>query len=142
MTVSVHDEPIELGSRLELFVDEPLVGSLDGARLELGALRDEGPVFRFDREWEGPFFGEVFEFNFSTSAAGGVRVETQREDGTPVEGYTLDDCVEQIGNEFDRRVTWKREGGATSDVSILAGESVRLRFPLIDADLFAMRFSL
>jgi hypothetical protein len=88
------------------------------------------------------FAGEALELNFSTSAAGGVRVEIQREDGTTVEGYALDDCVEQIGNELDRRVTWKRDGGATSDVSSLAGESVRLRFQLIDADLYAMRFSL
>ena len=81
------------------------------------------------------------ELNFSTSAAGGVRVEIQREDGTAVEGYAWDDCVEQIGNELDRRVTWKRDGGATSDVSALAGEVLRLRFELVDADLFAIRFS-
>ena len=87
------------------------------------------------------FAGEALELNFSTSAAGGVRVEIQREDGTAVEGYALDDCVEQIGNELDRRVTWKGDGGATSDVSALAGEVLRLRFELVDADLFAIRFS-
>ncbi|MCH2106389.1 MAG: hypothetical protein MK291_07100, partial [Planctomycetes bacterium] len=86
------------------------------------------------------FEGDRLELNLSTSAAGGVRVELQREDGTPYEGYALADCVEQIGNELDRVVTWRREGGRTSDVSALAGEVVRLRFHLVDADLFAMRF--
>jgi len=86
------------------------------------------------------FEGDRLELNLSTSAAGGVRVELQREDGTPYEGYALADCVEQIGNELDRVVTWRREGARTSDVSALAGEVVRLRFHLVDADLFAMRF--
>ncbi len=87
------------------------------------------------------FEGDALEINFSTSAAGGVKVELQREDGEPIEGYSLADCVEQIGNELDRRVTWRREGGATSDVSQLAGEAVCLRFHLVDADLFAIRFT-
>ena len=86
------------------------------------------------------FEGDRLELNLSTSAAGGVRVELQREDGTPYEGYALADCVEQIGNELDRVGTWRREGARTSDVSALAGEVVRLRFHLVDADLFAMRF--
>jgi hypothetical protein len=87
------------------------------------------------------FEGDALEINFSTSAAGGVKVELQRKDGEPIEGYSLADCVEQIGNELDRRVTWRREGGATSDVSQLAGEAVCLRFHLVDADLFAIRFT-
>ena len=51
------DDVVELGSRRELFVDRFLIESLEGARLELGTPRDEGPVFQFDRPWEGPFSG-------------------------------------------------------------------------------------
>ena len=86
------------------------------------------------------FEGGALELNFSTSAAGGVKVELLGEDGESIDGYSLSECVEQIGNELDRRVTWRRDGGATSDVSALAGEVLRLRFELVDADLFAFRF--
>jgi hypothetical protein len=45
--------------------------------------------------------------------------------------------VEVIGNEIDRTVRWK--GG--SDVGALAGKTLRLRFVMKDADLFALRFA-
>ena len=38
-------------------VDEHLIESLDGARLELCVPRSEGSVLRFDRPWEGAFSG-------------------------------------------------------------------------------------
>lgn len=50
-------DPIQLGDRLELFVDRHLISELHGARLQLGQLRDEGTVLRFDRPWEGRFSG-------------------------------------------------------------------------------------
>ena len=53
-----------------------------------------------------------------------------------IPGYTLDDCPEIIGDEIERRVAWKQ--GA--DVSRLAGQPVRLRFVMKDADLFALQF--
>ena len=82
------------------------------------------------------FSGKELEINFATSAAGGIRVEIQDASGKPVPGYALDDCVEQIGNEIGRVVTWK--GGA--DLSRLADRPVRLRVELKDADLYAFRF--
>ncbi len=56
-TSVVSQGPLELGGRRELFVDDLLVERLSGARFELGSVRDEGPVFHFDRPWEGPFCG-------------------------------------------------------------------------------------
>ncbi|MCH2133126.1 MAG: hypothetical protein MK116_05180 [Phycisphaerales bacterium] len=41
----------------QLLVDHHLIDTMDGVRLELGAPRDEGPVFHFDEPWEGPFCG-------------------------------------------------------------------------------------
>jgi hypothetical protein len=82
------------------------------------------------------FEGKNLEMNFSTSAAGSVRVEIQEIDGTPVAGHALADSRENIGDEIARVVSWK--GGA--DVSRLNGRPVRVRFVLKDADVFSFRF--
>ena len=82
------------------------------------------------------FEGGRLTLNFSTSAAGSIRVEVQDAAGTPLEGFGLDDCSVIFGDELEREVRWK--GGP--DVSSLAGRPVRLRFALEDADLFALRF--
>lgn len=82
------------------------------------------------------FSGRALELNYATSAAGGVRVELQGEDGAPLEGFALDDCAEMFGDELSRVVRWT--GG--TDLEALVGETVRLRFALRDADLFAFRF--
>ena len=50
-------DPLEIGSRLELFVDHHLVERFEGTALKLNPPRDEGEVLRFDRPWEGVFSG-------------------------------------------------------------------------------------
>ncbi len=82
------------------------------------------------------FSGNQLEINYATSAAGGLRVEIQDEKGQPVEGFSLEECPEIIGDEISRIVSWK--GG--SDVGSLAGKPVRLRFVMKDADLYSLRF--
>ena len=82
------------------------------------------------------FAGDTLELNFSTSAAGSIRVELQDEGGQPVPGFTLNDCVPLIGNEIARTVAWK--GGKS--LGQWRGKPVRLRFSLRDADLFSLRF--
>lgn len=82
------------------------------------------------------FTGKELELSYRTGAPGFVRVEIQDAAGTPIPGFTLDDCPEIIGDELGRIVAWKQ--GA--DVSRLAGRPVRLRFVMKDADLFSMRF--
>jgi hypothetical protein len=82
------------------------------------------------------FRGATLTLNFSTSAAGGIRVEIQDEQGNPIPGFTLNDAKEMIGNAIERPVSWK----AGSDVSSLVGQVVRLRFVMKDADLYALRF--
>lgn len=82
------------------------------------------------------FAGDRLHFNFATSAAGGLRVEIQNADGSPIPGFTLDESIELIGNEIDRRVTWKQG----DDVGTLAGKPVRLRIEMHDADLYALQF--
>ena len=82
------------------------------------------------------FTGRELTINFATGAAGGLRVELQDADGRPVAGRALADALEQIGDELERVVTWK----SGSDVSTWAGQRVRLRFVMNDADLYALQF--
>jgi hypothetical protein len=83
------------------------------------------------------FSGERLEINYSTSAAGSVRVEIQDAEGKPLPGFAANDCAENIGDEITRTVNWKHG----SDVRKLAGQPVRLRFELKDADLYAFQFA-
>lgn len=82
------------------------------------------------------FDGNRLTVNFSTSAAGSMRVEIQDASGQPLPGFTLADCVEMIGDQIDRTVTWS----AGADVGALRRTPIRLRFALQDADLFAVKF--
>jgi len=82
------------------------------------------------------FTGSDLFLNFATSAAGSVRVAVLDAEGNDLEGFTLADCPELIGNFLDRRVPWR--GGRS--IEELAGTPVRLRFVLKDADLYALQF--
>ena len=82
------------------------------------------------------FSGQRLSVNFATSAAGSLRVELQSVNGEPLENFRLEDCSEQIGNEIERIVRWK----AGNDVSKWAGQPVRIRFVLKDADLYSFQF--
>ena len=72
------------------------------------------------------FTGHHLTINLSTSAAGSVRVEIQDASGQP----------EVFGDSLDRVIHW-RQG---SDVSRLAGRTVKLRFEVKDADLYSFQF--
>jgi hypothetical protein len=82
------------------------------------------------------FTGKSLEINFATSAAGSVRVEIQDASGKAIPGFTFDDCPEIYGDRLDQIVAWKQG----NDLSKLAGQPIRLRFVLKDADLYAIRF--
>jgi len=82
------------------------------------------------------FSGKKLSLNFSTSAAGGIKVQLEQPDGTPYPGFALDDCKEIIGDEIARNVLWKNG----TDVSSLVGKVVRIRLSMNDADLYSMRF--
>jgi len=44
-------EPIDIGSRRELFVDHYLIDQLDGVALKLHPPQSKGPAIRFDKPW-------------------------------------------------------------------------------------------
>jgi hypothetical protein len=83
------------------------------------------------------FKGKELEINYATSAAGFVRVEMLDAKGKSIPGYTFNDCMEIIGNEIKRIVSWNGK----EDVSALEGKQVRLKIYMKDADLYALKFS-
>ncbi|HEY5314092.1 MAG TPA: hypothetical protein VIK18_16290 [Pirellulales bacterium] len=83
------------------------------------------------------FRGNRLLLNFSTSAAGGIRVELQDAAGQPIPGFTLGDSLETIGNEIERAARW-RQG---PDLGALAGKVIRIKLAIKDADVFAIRFA-
>ena len=82
------------------------------------------------------FQGNALKINYSTSAAGGIRVEILDQSGAPVPGFSFDECAEIVGDEIEQTVAWKNGG----DVQVLAGKPIRLRFVLKDADLYSLKF--
>ena len=82
------------------------------------------------------FTGRELAVNYQTSAIGSLRVELQTTAGAPIPGFRLGDCPPIFGNEVEEVVRWQ----SGSNVSLLAGTPVRLRFELTDADLYAIQF--
>jgi hypothetical protein len=82
------------------------------------------------------FEGDRLLVNFSTSAAGSVQVQLEAPDGPPMAGFAFADCPEIYGDAIEHTVKWKQG----SDVRKLAGQPLRLRIMLRDADLYAFGF--
>jgi hypothetical protein len=83
------------------------------------------------------FHGEQLVVNVDTSALGEVKVEIQDDRGAPLPGFSIDDAdIIHSANQISRPVSWN---GATS-LEKLAGRTIRLRFLLRDAHLYAFQF--
>jgi hypothetical protein len=83
------------------------------------------------------FTGKELLVNFETSAGGFLRVEIQDADGKAVPGFSAGDMKEDLRyNARGQIVVWNRG----SDISSLAGQTIRLRFVMREADLYALRF--
>ena len=57
--IALAETALNIGSRLELFVDDFLIQRLDGAQLKLHEPVAAGVALRFDQPWEGSFCGYV-----------------------------------------------------------------------------------
>ena len=82
------------------------------------------------------FDGTELHLNFATSAPGEIKVEIQDEQGQAIPGFTASEATPLIGNFIDKTASWYHGTG----VSELAGKTVRLRFVMKDADLYAIQF--
>ena len=87
------------------------------------------------------FSGENLVLNYSTSAAGSIRVEVQDVNGNPVPELSLTESVPIWGDELAGKAGWIY-GGKVREKPLrrVAGKTVRLRFVLQDADLYSFRF--
>ncbi len=83
------------------------------------------------------FTGKELEINYSTSAAGEVKIEILDEQMQPAAGFSMEEADVMIGNEIRRVVSWK----GNTDVSSMTGKPVRLRIRLKDADLYSLKFN-
>ena len=116
---------------------------LPTARVRRGVLRTDGFVSVHAGYQDGEFVTKPLVFdgrrlviNYSTSAAGSLRVEIQGANGDPIPDFRLQDSPEIFGDAIEQTVAW--ESG--SDVAALAGRPIRLRFVMEDADLYSIRF--
>ncbi len=82
------------------------------------------------------FSGSKLTVNVSTSAAGSLKVEIQNGDGSPIEGFRLQDCPAIVGDTIERIVDWEGH----PDLKALAGKPVRLKFSMTECDLYSFRF--
>ena len=82
------------------------------------------------------FTGKELSLNVATSAAGKVQVALQNPDGSPIPGFTREDCDLIFGDSLDYRVSWK---GNTS-VAALIGKPVVLKVRMQEADLYSLVF--
>ena len=138
------DSPIEGAEReLSIFAQEAAEQQDNTERLRRYTLRIDGFVSVNAKMSGGElltnplvFEGRELVLNFSTGAAGAIQVEVQDHRGDVVEGFAMADCHEVWGDDLARTVKW----GETTDLSSLAGQPVRLRFVLKDADLYSMQF--
>ena len=115
----------------------------DDARLRRVTVRKDGFVSLHAGAREGVvvtkplrFTGNALFVNYSTSAAGSIRVELLNEQGEPAPGYSGASSAEWFGDALDDIVRWP--GG--KDLSAFQDQPVRLRFHLRDADLYTIRF--
>lgn len=80
------------------------------------------------------FTGAKLSLNLASK--GPTRVEVQDASGKALPGFALADCTPITGDFIEHTVNWR--GGS---LAAHAGQAVRMKFELKDADVFAMKFN-
>ena len=83
------------------------------------------------------FTGDNLQLNIDTDAAGYAQVGFIDENGKPIEGYNVNDCIYINGDFIDTPVEWLKTG---TDVSKLQGKTVRLVIKMRGSKLYALQF--
>ena len=82
------------------------------------------------------FSGRRLELNLDASATGEIRVELQDANGQPLAGHSFADSDPVYRNDTAAVVTWQGK----SDVSALAGQTVRVAFRMQAVRFYAFQF--
>jgi len=82
------------------------------------------------------FQGNHLELNIDAAGGGSVRVELLDENREPIKGFGKDEAIPIARNSVRMPVVWK----GNPDLSALAGRTVRMRFHMTNASLYAFQF--
>jgi hypothetical protein len=117
---------------------------LDTHAIALAKLRVDGFVsLKGGVEWGStltkPLVVEGRELRVNVDSwRGRVKAEViNPDDGRPLPGYTLDDSIPAMVDSIDEPMRWKEK----TDLTELRGTTVRLRFSLLEAQLYAFWFT-
>lgn len=83
------------------------------------------------------FEGGKLTLNIDTDATGYAQVGILDEDGNPIEGFNVDDCIYINGDFISKEVEWMEKG---KDISELSGRAIKLVFKMRGSKLYAMQF--
>jgi hypothetical protein len=120
-----------------LKVEQPRAYSRVVIRRDRFASADSGPGGGYFVTPPLRFAGNVLKVNVDVRPGGRVRVALLDENGEPVPGHTVNDCLPISSNELAEPVRWQQGG----DVTSLAGKPTRLRVELENASLYAFHFT-
>ena len=68
------------------------------------------------------------------ASSGSIHAALAEEDGTPIEGFSVDECQPLVnGDALDHLLEWKN-----GDLSSLAGRTVRIHLELRNTELFSL----
>jgi len=82
------------------------------------------------------FKGGRLVLNVNTGATGEAKIEIQDEDGKPIPGFSLREADKINGNFIEKTVAWN----GRSNLEMLEGKPVRLRFYMRNTDVYAFQF--
>ncbi|MDZ7765883.1 MAG: hypothetical protein U5K00_15955 [Melioribacteraceae bacterium] len=83
------------------------------------------------------FEGDKLVLNIDTEATGYAQIGLLDENGDPIEGFEVENCVYINGDFINKEVEWTGKG---TDVSELQGKTVHVVFKMRGSKLYAMQF--
>jgi hypothetical protein len=87
------------------------------------------------------YSGGMLNLNYRAAAGGAVRVEIQDEQGLPLDGLSMDDCVPLTGDSVGATVSWKHKStDPSAPLTEFANKPIRLKFMMQDASLYSFQF--
>lgn len=112
------DDPIDIGTRRELFVDHYLIDQLDGATLKLHSPQSKGPAFRFDKPWEGRYSavfsmfqdGDIYRMYYRANASEKAEQWCDAESKDGIEWIRPNLGLHEFAGSRDNNILFTTEG--------------------------------